>query len=80
MVPSEQRADTIPQTSPTDMPRALEPLTRLALSVVTARLIKENGIAGGHLNPYKPSAYFLREVNVLQTASDLFKPINAQLA
>lgn len=50
---------------------------------------KETGIAGGRLNHYKPSAYFLREQvkllpkltdSTLQAASDLFDRINALLA
>lgn len=49
---------------------------------------KENGIAGGRLNHYKPSAYFLREQvkmlpklneSTLQAASDLFDRVNALL-
>jgi hypothetical protein len=49
---------------------------------------KENGFAGGCLNHYKPSAYFLREQvkmlpklneSTLQTASDLFDRVNALL-
>jgi predicted ATPase len=49
---------------------------------------KENGIAGGRLNHYKPSAYLLREQvkmlpklneSTLQAASDLFDYVNALL-
>jgi predicted ATPase len=50
---------------------------------------KEKSIAGGHLNHYKPSVYFLREQATLlpkldkatiQRASDLFDRINALLS